>query len=140
MKSLGLLVGTLVFLLALTACKDDDDASVPIEDIPGDKLVVDLTADEFTGLCDWAAELSDEKLTPETACDGVRVQFHGCMRVHDRCTATVDEWKRCLPDMIDKFAEDPCASLEVDTSEEFAAFIDAIPSCEGLGACANTME
>jgi hypothetical protein len=138
MKRLWLSVGSFVFL-ALAACNGDDGQSVPIEEIPGDKLLVDLTADEFTGVCDWAAGLSEEKLTPETACDGRRVQFQGCMRVHDRCTATVEEWMSCLPDMIDKFAQDPCESLEVDTSEEFAEFIDEIPSCEGLGHCANTM-
>jgi hypothetical protein len=136
MKRLGLLV----FLLALAACSGDDSESVPIEDIPGDKLLVDLTADEFTGVCDWAAELSEEKLTAETACDGRPVQFQGCMRVHDRCTATVEEWMGCIPDLIDSFADDPCAALEVDTSEDFAAHIEAIPSCEGLGHCANTME
>jgi hypothetical protein len=129
-----------LIVLALAACESDDGAAVPIEDVPGDKLLADLTADEFTGLCDWAAEVAGEKLTPEATCEGTRVQFHGCMRVNERCTATVDEWRTCLPDMIDQFAADPCGALEVRSSEDFAAFLEQVPSCEGLGHCANTIE
>lgn len=135
-----LLFAPLLILLALSACKDNDDPAVPIEDVPGDKLLVDLTADEFTGLCDWSAEIADEKLTPETACEGTRVQFHGCMRVNERCMATVDEWRTCLPDMMDAFAADPCAALQVRSAETFAAFLEQVPSCEGLSRCANTTE
>jgi hypothetical protein len=137
---LRLVFGALIVLTSLAACSADDDEGVPVEEIPGDKLLVDLTADEFTGLCDWAAELSHETFTDEVHCEGTRVQFHGCMRVSERCTATVEQWRDCIPDMIDHFAEYPCEALEVRSSEDFAAFIEEVPTCEGLGHCANTID
>ena len=138
-KRLGPASGSLLLVLALAACAGDDEP-VPVDELPGGKLLADLTADEFTGLCNWAGELSRQKLNADASCDGTQVRFHGCMRVNPRCTATVDDWRRCLPDMIDRFADEPCEALGVTSPATFAAFIEEIPSCEGLGHCANTLD
>ena len=123
-------------LAGVTACSGSAD-SVPIDQIPPDKKVVDLSSAEQQGVCQWAEGIASQKLPPGTNCHGAAITINGCLTVAPACPATVSQWKVCFPALMDRFAQDPCQILNLgfSTQANLATFINATPGCEGQGAC-----
>ena len=99
MLAIGLGYGLVLFV----ACGGGQDA-VPIDQIPPDKLLVNLSGPEQQGLCQWAQSIASQKLPAGTNCHGIAININGCMSVTPACTATVSQWKVCLPALLDRFA------------------------------------
>ena len=131
-------VVALTLLFAASACGGDD--AVAIDRIPGDKKLVDLSAAETRGVCQWGEGLAREKLPPGTNCGGNPVSFAGCITVGPECPATVAQWQQCIPSLLDRFARNPCQVVGLAFSQsELASFIEATSGCQGLGPCGTTM-
>ena len=120
---------------------------MPIEDIPPDTKLVDLSAPEEQGVCDWGKDVARGKLpAPGSAmdCDGITITFNETecgfpATAQSGCEATVAEWQVCFPEFVDALAEDPCLILDFAFSaEDLEAFVNAIPGCEGMGPCSYT--
>jgi hypothetical protein len=133
--STALLAGVLA---GLVACGDDDP--IPIDDIPEETRLVDLSATEYDGVCAWASELAKEKFPPGTNCNGVAISYQGCMRPPANCPGTLGQWKVCIPVFFDRIAQDPCVVLDLAFfPEDLAAFVEETPGCATLGPCATAM-
>ena len=125
--------------LAIAALGCGDDSAVPIEEIPPDTRIVDLSGPERQGVCDWGRAEARKQLPPSFNCNGVQLSLMGCQFPSSDasgCVATVSQWQSCLPRFVARLAEDPCQILDLIFPGEFSAFIDETPGCEGLGACA----
>jgi hypothetical protein len=144
-KSLALLA-----VPALVACSGSDDEetpAVPIEQIPDDTKVVELTAGERKGVCNWAKELAREELpAPGTKinCDGLQITMNAAScSVPDEddaaCTATLGEYEVCLPSLMARIGDDPCQLLELLSEESAVYFVETTPGCMGLGHCASAL-
>jgi hypothetical protein len=139
----ALLRTSLLFLaLGAAACGDDGEAAVPIEQIPPDKRLRDLSEGERKGACAWASEVAEGKLpAPGTrlSCgvtwNGTNCSFRG---VPAECQATVAEWRVCIPNFFGRLGEDPCQILELQFPAALEEFIDSTPGCEGQGVCGST--
>jgi hypothetical protein len=123
-------------LVGIVACSGGPD-TVPIDQVPPDKKVVDLSGPEQQGVCQWAEGIASQKLPPGTNCHGAAITIGGCVTVGPTCPATVAQWKTCFPALMDRFAQDPCQVLNLgfSTQANLAMFINATPGCEGQGAC-----
>jgi len=131
-------LATVAAVAVLSACGDDDP--IPIDQIPDSTPLTGLSGPEMDGVCDWGAALARQKLPPGTMCDGVPIMFTGCMTAPPGCTATVGQWKACIPNLLDRFAQDPCQLLDLAFSpQDLGPFIEATPSCMGLGPCGSAM-
>jgi hypothetical protein len=126
-----------------TGC-GDDDSSVPFDQIPRDKKLVDLTEEERRGACEWGAAIARQKLPPpgtQLNCGGVRLTLNApqCLPIRPGCSGTVGQWEVCLPLFVDELAQDPCLILDLGFSQsETEDFVNSIPGCEGLGSCVTT--
>jgi hypothetical protein len=121
------------------ACGGSGSSGVPIDQIPPDKKLVDLTSGENQGVCDWATNLAKQKLAG-AMCNGSPITFGGCSGVGPMCMATVSEYQACLPNLLDGLASNPCQIIDFAFSmSDFEAFVNGIPGCAGLGACVTTM-
>src|SRR6185436_17951049 len=110
---------------ALLAACGDDSTAVPFENIPKDKKLIELSADERQGVCQWGQGVAQQKLAPggvAVTCHGNPISFQGCSvpsasDVNDsgvpRCSATVGQWEGCLPNFLDRIAQDPCQVLSL---------------------------
>jgi hypothetical protein len=131
---------TLEVILLIAGCACGGNGAVPIDRIPGDKKLVELSAPETQGVCQWGEAVAREKLPPGTNCGGNPISFGGCLTVGPECQATVAQWQQCLPALLDRFARDPCQIFSLAFSQsQFAAFIEQTPGCQGLGPCGTTM-
>jgi hypothetical protein len=132
-----MLVATAALVAYLAACGDDP---VPIDEIPPDSRLSQLDSAEMDGVCAWGKGIANQKLPPGTNCHGTPIMFSGCMKVPAACTATVAQWRICMPNLLDRFAQDPCQVLDFAFSPgDFTEFIEATPGCQGLGPCGTTM-
>jgi hypothetical protein len=125
-------------LACVVACGGDD--AIPIDDIPQDTRLVDLSSAEFDGVCHWAAGIARQKVPEGTNCRGIPIGYSGCMQVPADCRATVGQWRVCVPALLDRFAEDPCAVLDLAFSPaDLSGFVEDTPGCTTLGPCATAM-
>lgn len=130
-------------ILCVFGC-GDDDSTVPFDQIPRNKKLVELTPEERQGVCEWAAALGRRELPPpgtQLNCDGIVITLNAprCVPIPAACQATVGQWEVCLPQFVDRVAEDPCLILDLGLSPtRLEEFVNAIPGCEGLGVCATT--
>jgi hypothetical protein len=126
-------------LVLMAACGGDDDV-VPIDRIPPDKPVSDLSAAERRGVCEWGHDLVGERIgSAGLSCGSVELTISRRCRVGAGCPGTVQEIAACLPNVLDEFVADPCVALSIDSQSELEAFIEAIPGCEGLGECGTVL-
>jgi hypothetical protein len=130
------------------ASDDEEDApAVPIEQIPDDKPVVDLTSAERKGVCDWARSVAREEFpAPGTVidCGGTLIKMNaaGCSLPDEEdsgCTATLAEYEVCIPPLMARIGDDPCQLLEILTDEDAVEFVESTPGCAGLGHCASSL-
>jgi hypothetical protein len=135
-----------ILLLGVLGCGgagDEDAPPVPIESIPDDERLADLSDPEIEGVCDWAKELAREALPPAGTridCDGLQIQI-GAPRCGDvnRCEATLGDYEACLPNVMQRIGEDPCQLLDLVTDEDAQYFVETTPGCEGLDGCAYAL-
>jgi len=129
-----------VFVLGVAvACGGSGNSSVPIDQIPPDKKLTDLSSGEEQGVCDWAANLARQKLAG-VMCNGSPLMLSGCSSVGAMCLATVSEYETCLPNILDGLASDPCQIFDFAFSmSDFEAFVNGTPNCAGLGPCVVSM-
>jgi hypothetical protein len=140
-------VEVLLVVVLLASCGDDAGSSaVPIESIPPDKPLVALSPEEQQGVCQWAGTVARDKLSPggqPIACGGNPITFNTCSfptSAQVRCTATLGEWRACLPNFLDAIAADPCQVLGLAFSQTaLEDFVNGIPGCAGQGPCAYTV-
>src|SRR5690349_853469 len=127
------LVSCLVCAAACAAGCGDDDSSVPFDQIPRDKKLVNLTPEERRGACEWGAEVARQKLPPpgtQLNCGGVRLTVNAlhCPTIPAGCPATVGQWAVCLPAFVDELAQDPCLILDLGFSQaDTEDFVNGIP-------------
>jgi hypothetical protein len=133
-------VGSFVWpILVSVACCGGGTTSVPVDQIPQDKKLVDLSSGESQGLCDWVTGLAKEKLSG-ASCNGSPININSCTSVGAMCTATVAEYRGCIPNFLDRIAADPCQVISLSFSQaDLEAFVDSTPGCAGQGPCAMTM-
>lgn len=133
---------------ALVACLGgcgDDDSSVPFDQIPRSKKLVDLTPEERRGACEWGAAIASRELPPpgtRLICDGIALTINApqCQPIPAACPATVGQWEVCLPLLVDRLGQDPCLILDIGLSQARAEeFVNAIAGCEGLGPCVTAI-
>jgi hypothetical protein len=125
--------------LVCFACSGGGSSTVPIDQIPPDKKLVDLSSGEMQGLCDWVTGLARQKLAGAT-CNGSPISINSCMPVGPSCPATVSEYRACIPNLLDRFASDPCQIINLAFSQTaLESFIDNTPGCAGQGPCATAM-
>jgi hypothetical protein len=128
----------LLLILALAACGDDDP--VPIDEIPGDTKLSELSSAEFDGVCEWGADVSREKLPSGANCRGTPFNLSGCMRVPSSCQLTVGDWKACIPVVFERIAADPCELLDLGPNlSDIKAYFEEIPECVTTAACVTVM-
>jgi hypothetical protein len=135
-------LATAASLSCAVACGGGDDDAVPIENIPSDTLLVELSPAEHRGVCEWGHSMASEKLSGrQLDCNGIAIEINRtCSRTRSECPATVGEWQVCTPAILDRLIEDPCLVLDLSFSEsDLAAFIEETPGCEGLGACGTVL-
>jgi hypothetical protein len=125
----------------------EHEPSVPIEDIPDDKRLADLTDGEQRGVCEWASSVATEELpAPGTviSCGGVEITINAptCDFPDNGlpgCEATLAEYKVCVPAVTSRIAMNPCLLLDIVTDEEAQQFVESTPGCEGLGPCTRAL-
>ena len=118
-----------------------DDSAVPIDEIPPETRLVDLSGPERQGVCEWSTAVAREQLPAMFQCNGVTLSLMNCRFPSsdaDGCVGTVAQWQVCLPNFVDRLAEDPCQILDLVFPGELGEFVDETPSCAGLGACTYT--
>jgi hypothetical protein len=129
-------------VLQLPGCGGDDSTAVPVDSIPSDKKLIELSGDEQQGVCQWVTDLASQKLAGAN-CHGNAITFNSCSfptSAQVNCTATLGQWRACIPNFMDQIAQDPCQVLNLAFSQsELEAYVNAIPGCEGLGPCAYTI-
>jgi hypothetical protein len=134
-----LLVATVAALCA--GCVWDDSDVVPLDQVPPEKRLVDLSPAEERGLCEWGEGVIRDKVAGRTIeCNGNPIRFSGCLGASEACPATVGQWTDCIPNLLDALFADPCLVISFSFESEFQAFIDETPSCEGLGACGTVRQ
>jgi hypothetical protein len=131
----------------LVSCGDDESSAVPIDSIPPDKQLIALSPEEQEGVCQWAGDVARDKLSSGGApltCHGNAITLSTCnfpTSAQVRCTATIGEWRACLPNFLDAIAADPCQVLSLAFSQTaLEDFVNGIPGCEGQGPCAYTVQ
>lgn len=121
--------------MAPSAC--GDDSPVPIDEIPEETKVTELSNAEAAGVCDWGDQLFRDIVPAGTNCRGVPLTYDGCM--FDRtmaCSATVGELEVCLPALLERIVLEPCDLYDLGPSlPAVMAFVEAIPGCETLAPC-----
>jgi hypothetical protein len=123
----------------LGACGGSGNSSVPIDQIPPDKKLVDLSSGESQGVCDWVTGLARQKLAG-AMCNGSPIMLNGCMAVPQGCPATVSQYQACMPNFLDALASNPCQILDFAFSmSDFESFVNGLPDCSGIGACVVSM-
>jgi hypothetical protein len=139
-------LGQGVFACALLGACGDDSSAVPFESIPKDKKLIELSPEEKQGACQWGQGIAQEKLSPggtPLTCHGNAIQFNGCNAPSASqvdCTATVGQWEVCLPNLMDRFAQDPCQVFNLAFSQtDLENFVNETPGCAGMGPCAYTI-
>jgi hypothetical protein len=121
------------------ACGGSGSSSVPIDQIPPDEKLVDLSPGETQGVCDWLTGLAKQKLAG-AMCNGSPITLNGCMGVASGCPATVSQYEACMPNFLDALASDPCQIIDFAFSmSDFESFVDGLPDCSGIGACVVSM-
>jgi hypothetical protein len=145
-KSSRGVIGCGFSVLAFVGGCGDDSSAVPFDSIPKDKRLVDLSPEEVQGTCQWGQDLARQKLAPGGApvtCNGNQINFNGCNVPSPSqvdCTATVGQWEACIPNFLDRIAQDPCQVLSLSFSQtELERFVNETPGCAGLGPCAYTI-
>jgi hypothetical protein len=144
--------GVLAFgcVLAVLGCGGEDEESdpvVPIEDIPEDKRIVDLTEAEERGVCDWASSVARDLLPPPGTvidCGGIEIRMNApsCTFPNNGlpgCDATLAEYMLCVPSFMSRIATDPCQLLDITSDAAAREFVETTPNCEGLGPCATAL-
>ena len=137
-------------LLALLGCGGEDEESdpvVPIEDIPEDKRIVDLTEAEERGVCDWASSIARDLLPPPGTvidCGGIEIRMNASSCTFPNsglpgCEATLAEYMLCVPSFMSRIATDPCQLLDITSDAAAREFVETTPNCAGLGPCATAL-
>ena len=130
-------------------------SAATIGDLPPNKKLVDLDPDEKQSVCEWSTQIANMKL-PKTGsqvtCHGLPAVFNrpsecmfpkvaqeGCVdalggsvcpTVAQGCSATVSQYRACIPNFIDRIAADPCLG-----TGSYSAFVEQVSGCRGLGPC-----
>lgn len=143
-RTLRFTLAALGVALTVAGCGSDDEDEVPIDQIPADKAVINLSAAEQRGLCSWATDVAKSELPPagtQVQCGGLTITVNtlGCMNpTSPSCTATVAQWRSCLPGVMSRIGDDPCLILSLQAPGAFSEFLEETPGCAGMGPCGTT--
>jgi hypothetical protein len=119
-------------------------STIPVDQIPADKKLVDVSSDEQSSLCSWLRSTAATKLPPsgtKVSCGGVSVPVNwsvDCMfssHLPPTCTATVAQARACYPAFFDRAATNLCRLATLTGPSDLEDFISDIPACSWFRGC-----
>ena len=84
---------------------------------------------------EYLSGIATDKLPPGLNCRGMEIEISSCVAEGTDCPATVSQWRKCLPALLDRIADDPCLPLGIQSQKDVAEFLEATQGCESLGRC-----